>query len=83
VPHCPPQISHGLAQGRTWLPGEIPATNRLSYGKAAIKEENNLSNFISNALFPKEHCFVKNPGFRLFILLVRAAADDNYGALMA
>jgi hypothetical protein len=46
-------------------------------------EENNLSNLISNALFPKEHCFAKNPRFRQFILLVRAADDDNYGALVA
>jgi len=83
MPHRPPQISHGLAQGRTWLPGEIPATNRLSYGTAATKEQNNLSNFTSNALFPKQHCCVKNPRFRLFILLVRAAVDDNYGAQVA
>jgi hypothetical protein len=82
VPHCPPQISHGLAQGRSWLPGEIPVTNGQSSGVAATKEENNLSNFISHVLFPKEHCFMKNPRFRLFSLLVRAAGDDN-GALVA
>jgi hypothetical protein len=35
VPHCPPQVPHGLTSGKnTGFGGEMPATNRLSHGTA-------------------------------------------------